>query len=136
MSPSDCGRNPGYLPDSVTANQLQALVINTLDEVKAQDVRVFDVTDKTSVTDHMVVASGTSSRHVKTIADHLVTAAKQAGFRPLGVEGAGDSDWVLVDLADVVVHVMLPQARSFYNLEKLWAVDAEPVTTGVVSESC
>jgi ribosome-associated protein len=118
-------------PDSVTANQLQALVINTLDEVKAQDVRVFDVTDKTSVTDHMVVASGTSSRHVKTIADHLVTAAKQAGFRPLGVEGAGDSDWVLVDLADVVVHVMLPQARSFYNLEKLWAVDAEPVSTGV-----
>lgn len=135
MSPSDCGRNPGDLPDSVTANQLQALVINTLDEVKAQDVRVFDVRDKTSVTDHMVVASGTSSRHVKTIADHLVTAAKQAGFRTLGVEGAGGSDWVLVDLADVVVHVMLPQARSFYNLEKLWAVDAEPVT-GVVSESC
>ncbi len=89
-------------PDSVTANQLQALVINTLDEVKAQDVRVFDVTGKTSVTDHMVIASGTSSRHVKTIADHLVASAKQAGFRPLGVEGTGGSDWVLVDLADVV----------------------------------
>lgn len=128
MGVSDCGRNPGKLPDSVTANQLQALVINTLDEVKAQDVRVFDVTDKTSITDHMVVASGTSSRHVQTIADHLVTAAKKAGFRPLGVEGGSGSEWVLVDLADVVVHVMLPKARSFYNLEKLWAVDAAPVT--------
>lgn len=128
METSDRGRNPGSSPDSVTPNQLQALVVNILDEVKAQDVRVFDVRDKTSITDHMVVASGTSSRHVKTIADRLVAAAKQAGVRPLGVEGEGGADWVLVDLADVVVHVMLPRTRSFYNLEKLWAVDAEPVT--------
>lgn len=125
---SDCGRNPGDSPDSVTADQLQALVVNILDEVKAQDVRVFDVTEKTSITDHMVVASGTSSRHVKTIADRLVAAAKDAGVRPLGVEGDNGSDWILVDLADVIVHVMLPKARSFYNLEKLWTVDAEPVT--------
>lgn len=128
METSDKGRNPGTSPDSVTAEPLQALVFNTLDEAKAQDIRVFDVRDKTAITDQMVVVSGTSSRHVQTIADRLVDAAKQAGFRPLGVEGGSGSDWILVDLADVVVHVMLPKARSFYNLEKLWTVDAQPAT--------
>lgn len=110
----------------MTPDQLQAFIVDTLDEVKARDVRVFDVRDKTSITDHMIVASGTSSRHVQTIADRLVESAKQAGVRPLGVEGERGSDWILVDLADVIVHVMLPKARSFYNLEKLWTVDAQP----------
>lgn len=112
----------------MTIDQLQALVIDTLDEVKARDIRVFDVRDKTSITDTMVIASGTSSRHVKTITDRIVEKAKHAGCAPLGVEGERGSDWMLVDLADVVVHVMLPRARSFYNLEKLWAVNPEPVS--------
>jgi len=115
----------------VTTDQLQALVIEALDEVKARDVRVFDVKDKTAVTDAMVIASGTSSRHVQTIADRVVETAKRAGHAPLGVEGGRDSEWVLVDLADVVVHVMLPRARGFYNLEKLWSVEAERLSAGL-----
>lgn len=112
----------------MTVDQLQALVIDTLDELKARDIRVIDVRDKTTITDTMVIASGTSSRHVKTIADRVVEKAKHAGRAPLGVEGGSGAEWLLVDLADVVVHVMLPRARSFYNLEKIWAVDPEPAT--------
>lgn len=112
----------------MTVDQLQALVIDTLDELKARDIRVIDVRDKTTITDTMVIASGTSSRHVKTIADRVVEKAKHAGQAPLGVEGGSGAEWLLVDLADVVVHVMLPRARSFYNLEKIWAVDPEPAT--------
>lgn len=107
---------------------MQALVVETLDEVRARDIRVFDVRNKTAITDTMVIASGTSFRHVKTITDRIVERAKHAGCPPLGVEGERGSEWLLVDLTDVVVHVMLPRARSFYNLEKIWAVDPEPAS--------
>ena len=102
-------------------------VHHALEELKARDVREIDVRGKTGITDFMVIASGTSSRHVKSIADEVVKQAKQAGIAPLGVEGEGDAEWVLVDLGDVVVHVMMPRTREFYGLERLWTVgDREP----------
>jgi len=104
------------------AGQLRALVLAALDDLKARDVREIDVREKSSVTDLLVVASGTSSRHVKSIADEVVRKAKQAGLPPIGVEGQREAEWVLVDLGDIVVHVMLPRTREFYGLERLWTV--------------
>lgn len=95
-------------------------------ELKAQDVVEIDVRGKTSVCDYMVVASGTSSRHVKSIADEVVKFAKRLDCQPLGVEGEREAEWVLVDLGDVVVHVFLPRVREFYALERLWTVGDEP----------
>jgi ribosome-associated protein len=95
-------------------------------ELKANDVAEIDVRGKTSVCDYMVVASGTSSRHVKAIADEVVRNAKKLDYQPLGVEGEREAEWVLVDLGDVVVHVMLPRVREFYALERLWTVGDEP----------
>ena len=103
--------------------RLLDLAAAALDELKAHDVRVLDVRSLTSITDHMVVASGTSDRHVRSIADRLVEKAKQAGKPPLGVEGEDVGEWVLVDLQDVVVHIMQPRAREFYKLEDLWATE-------------
>ena len=102
---------------------LKQLVINALDDLKAEEIVVLDVRNKTDVTDYIIVASGNSSRHVKAIANNVVHEAKQAGHAPLGVEGETDGEWLLVDLADVVVHVMQPQIRAFYDLENLWQVD-------------
>ena len=110
------------------AGQLRALVLAALDDLKARDVREIDVREKSSVTDLLVVASGTSSRHVKSIADEVVRKAKQAGLPPIGVEGQREAEWVLVDLGDIVVHVMLPRTREFYGLERLWTVGDEMPT--------
>ena len=95
-------------------------------ELKANDVVEIDVQGKTSVCDFMVIASGTSTRHVKAIADEVVRHAKKLDCQPLGVEGENEAEWVLVDLGDVVVHVMLPRVREFYALERLWTVGDEP----------
>ena len=95
-------------------------------ELKAKDVVEIDVRGKSSVTDYMVIASGTSSRHVKSIADEVVRFAKKLDVMPLGVEGEREAEWVLVDLGDVVVHVMLPRVREFYALERLWTVGDQP----------
>lgn len=111
------------------AARLHALVKTALDDLKAKDVREIDVRGKTSVTDLVVVASGTSTRHVKSIADEVVRSAKKAGLPPLGVEGQREAEWVLVDLGDIIVHVMLPRTREFYGLERLWTVgDEQPET--------
>ncbi|MBT3049144.1 MAG: ribosome silencing factor [Candidatus Thiodiazotropha sp. (ex Clathrolucina costata)] len=94
-----------------------------LDDMKAKDVVVLDVRGKTSITDIMIVASGTSDRHVKSIAQTVAFKAKQAGEMPLGTEGMEDGEWALVDLNGVVVHVMQPKVRDFYHLERLWSLD-------------
>jgi ribosome-associated protein len=101
---------------------LRKHVIDALEELKAKDIREIDVRGKTSIADLLVIASGTSARHVKSIADEVVKFAKKAGVMPLGVEGEQEAEWVLVDLGDVIVHVMLPRIREFYGLERLWTV--------------
>jgi ribosome-associated protein len=105
-----------------TRPPLVELVAAALDDLKAQNVAVLDVRELTDVADTIVIASGTSDRHVKSIAGRVVERARDAGFRSLGVEGERDGEWVLVDLQDVIVHVMLPRVREFYALEKLWDV--------------
>jgi ribosome silencing factor RsfS/YbeB/iojap len=102
------------------ASPLQETVTAALDDMKAVNVKVLDVRGLTDIADTMVIASGNSDRHVRSIADNVVRKAKEAGFRPLGTEGARDGEWVLVDLADILVHVMLPRVREFYGLERLW----------------
>lgn len=101
---------------------LLKLVESVLDENKAQNVRPMDVRDLTNIADYMVVATATSKRHAASMADKLIQAAKKHDAKPLGVEGENDSEWILIDLGDVVVHIMLPEAREFYSLEKLWTV--------------
>jgi ribosome-associated protein len=108
----------------VRSSEVLDLARDALDELKARDVEVLDVRKMTTITDYFVIASGTSDRHVKSLAERIVESAKQAGLAPLGVEGLERGEWVLVDLADVVVHVMQPQARDFYKLESLWSVGA------------
>jgi len=102
------------------AASLEAVVINALEDMKALEIKVLDVRGLTDVADTMVIASGTSDRHVRSVAQKVVEKTKAAGFRPHGVEGQQDSDWVLIDLNDMIVHVMLPRVREFYGLEKLW----------------
>ena len=108
--------------DEHAADDLRKLVMTALEDLKAEDIVEMDVHDKTSVTDYVVIASGTSNRHVKSIAGNVVAEAKQAGYRTLGVEEKDEAEWVLVDLGDVVVHVMQPKVRDFYDLESLWQV--------------
>ncbi|WP_415899273.1 ribosome silencing factor [Neptuniibacter sp. QD29_5] len=107
------------------AEKVLELVHTALEDMKAKEVVDLDVRGRSSVTDYMVIASGTSKRHVGSIGEEVVVKLKEAGVMPLGSEGQGVSDWILVDLGDVVVHVMMPDARDFYDLERLWGVDAE-----------
>lgn len=105
----------------MNADQLVTLVKTALADIKAQDVVALDVAGMTSIADHIVIASGTSSRHVKSIADRVIETVKAAGVKPLGTEGDAQADWVLVDIGDVIVHVMTPATRQYYDLERLWA---------------
>ncbi len=114
---------------------LLSTVLEAVAEIKAVDVVDIDVRGKTSVCDFMVIASGTSTRHVKSIADEVVKFAKRLDCQPLGVEGEREAEWVLVDLGDVVVHVMLPRVREFYALERLWTVGDQPPDAGEASRS-
>ncbi len=110
------------------ASPLQGIVTAALEDMKAVNVKVLDVRGLTDIADTLIVASGNSDRHVRSIADNVVVKSKAAGFRPLGKEGARDGEWVLIDLHDIVVHVMLPRVREFYGLEQLWeAADVAPV---------
>lgn len=102
------------------AEELRDLVVSALEDLKAIEINTIDVRGQNPLTDLFVVASGTSSRHVKSMADKVIVKAKEQGLQPLGVEGYNQGEWVLVDLNDVILHLMLPQTRAFYNLEKLW----------------
>jgi len=110
-----------------SAKEISAFALTVLDDLKAENVLRLDVRHLTSLFDVMLVASGRSDRHVRALADALIERAAQAGISLLGVEGKRSGEWVLVDLADVVVHVMLPRTRAFYELEKLWDIAAEEV---------
>ena len=115
----------------MTLEELRDLVIDVLSDMKAKDIKVLDVRGRTSITDIMIIASGTSSRHVKSLAETVAFKAKDAGEAPLGTEGVDDGEWALIDLNGVVVHVMQPRVRDFYQLERLWdpeIVDSDPVT--------
>ncbi len=117
--------NNQTVPDELTTDQLQELVVYSLEDFKANDILVIDVSGRSPLTERLVIASGNSTRHVKSMSENLIVKAKAAGRPPLGVEGAREGEWVLVDLNDVIVHLMLPQTRAFYNLEKLWEASAE-----------
>jgi len=106
-------------------DELTQLVVKSLEDMKAVDVKQLDVRGKTVITDVLVIASGTSDRHVKALAQSVALDAKSAGHAPLGEEGINSGEWALVDLNGVVVHVMLPKVRDYYQLERLWAVDDE-----------
>jgi ribosome-associated protein len=109
------------------AEELTALVVATLDDLKAINTVTVDVSTLTDVMDCLVITSGTSNRHVKALASNVSVEAKKQGMRPLGIEGDDAGEWVLVDFGDVVVHVMLPATRDFYDLERLWAVPEAPL---------
>lgn len=100
---------------------LKSVALDALEELKARDIAQLDVAELTDVADIMLIASGTSTRHVAALAQNVVERAKAAGLAPRGVEGGDNADWVLVDLSDVIVHIMLPEARALYDLERLWA---------------
>ena len=112
------------------SSELVELVEDSMNDLKAAEIRVLDVSAMTSITDFMVIASGTSDRHVRSIANRVVERAKQAGHGALGVEGHEYGEWVLVDLGDVVVHVMQPATRDFYKLENLWAMQEQAGASG------
>jgi len=109
--------------DSAT-QQLVDTSLAALADLKAKDIVTIDVRSLTGLADVMVIASGTSSRHVKSLADNIMVKVKEAGFKPLGQEGERDGEWILIDLAGVIVHVMLPSTRAFYDLERLWTPGA------------
>jgi ribosome-associated protein len=111
-------------PVKIAKTSLKSVVIDALADMKALEVKLLDVRGLTDIADFMVIASGTSDRHVRSVAQRVVEKAKLAGFRPHGVEGQQDGEWVLIDLHEMIVHVMLPRVREFYGLEKLWDLTA------------
>jgi ribosome-associated protein len=122
--PKSAVRGKRATPVEQRSELLKSIVIDALDDMKALEVKVLDVRGLTDVADTMIIASGTSDRHVRSVAKNVVEKTKAAGFRPHGIEGQQDSDWVLIDLNDMIVHVMLPRVREFYGLEKLWDITA------------
>jgi len=116
----------------LSIEELKQLILTTLDDMKAEDIVELDVNGKTSVTDLLIIASGTSSRHVKSIASNVAVEAKKQGSQPLGIEGEGEGEWVLVDMGDIIVHVMQPHVRQFYDLEKLWSFDEPAEATAEI----
>lgn len=104
----------------MNTEKLEALAVDAINDLKALDIVKFDVRDLTSIADIMIICSGTSNRHVKSIAENVVKKAKEAHLTYIKMEGEREGEWVIVDLADVIVHIMLPATREFYSLEDLW----------------
>ena len=126
LSPSETVKpSPQDQPDRAEFDTLKALVDEVLDDLKAEDISYTDMRGRSPLTDAMVVASGRSTRHVKSMAGKLMEKAKHAGFQPVGMEGEQGGEWILLDLNDIIVHLMLPSTRAFYNLEKLWSVSEQ-----------
>ena len=128
LEPSPSASNSHDFAMNTQAADVQAclkVVLEALEDVKAKDILAIDVSLISNVADAIVIASGTSTRHIKALADNVAEEARKAGFRPLGVEGERDAEWILIDLGFVVVHVMLPTARRFYDLESLWRAAPE-----------
>ena len=119
-------------PPATPTSPVPGLVQAALEDMKAVNVKVMDVRGLTDIADTLIIASGNSDRHVRSIADRVVQSAKAAGYRPFGVEGARDGEWALVDLHDVIVHVMLPRVREFYGLERLWGTPQAPAVAPAV----
>ena len=109
----------------MATKKLSKIVIDALEELKAFDIQIIDVKNISSITDTMIIASGNSSRQVKALADKTIEAVKKKKIRPLGAEGIQQGDWALIDLGDVIVHIMRPVIREYYQLEKLWSTDAQ-----------
>ena len=118
------------MPKAATAKKTQNWIQDALEDAKARDITVLDVRKISDFTDYMVIATGTSNRHVQSTADKVVDALRTHGVRTVGVEGGKIGDWVLIDFGDVIVHVMREETRDFYNLEKLWS-DAKRIELGV-----
>ncbi|MDR0234694.1 ribosome silencing factor [Acinetobacter sp.] len=130
LEPSPSASNSHELAMNIQNQDVQTclnVVQEALLDVKAKDIIRLDVSKISNVADAIVIASGTSTRHVKALADNVAEEARKAGFRPIGVEGERDAEWILIDLGIVVVHVMLPTARKFYDLESLWRATPESV---------
>lgn len=102
-------------------DEMKKVVIDALEDLKCKDIKCLDVREMTDITDYMIIASGTSNRHVKSLVNSVVVKCKENGALPIGVEGEESGEWVLVDLGDILVHVMLPDTRTFYDLERLWS---------------
>ena len=110
------------LGDAKTSKKVLGLVEAMLQDEKAEDVTVLDLTGKTSIADHMIIASGRSARHVTAIADNIIVRLKEVDVAKVSVEGRQQADWILLDVGDVILHLFRPEIRAFYNLEKMWAV--------------
>jgi len=115
-------------PQSTDVHACLKVVHEALLDVKAKEIVELDISKISNVADAIVIASGTSTRHIKSLANNVAEEARKAGFRPIGVEGERDAEWILIDLGFVVVHVMLPTARKFYDLESLWRTTPESIT--------
>ena len=118
-------------PPATPPSPVPGLVQAALDDMKAVNIKVLDVRGLTDIADTLIIASGNSDRHVRSIAERVIQSAKAAGYPPFGVEGARDGEWALVDLHDVIVHVMLPRVREFYGLERLWGTADAPAVSAV-----
>jgi ribosome-associated protein len=108
-----------------TATQIRDIVISAIEDAKGNDLKLLDVAHLTAITDYMMITSGTSNRHIQTIAETAMKKAAEQGFEKIGIEGLGQSEWVVVDFADVVLHIMSPAAREHYNIEGLWDISLE-----------
>jgi len=120
----NAGRSASARKLAPTPGEIEALATQSLEDDKAFDIVSVDLSGKTSIADYMLIASGTSARQVSAMADHLLETLKASGVKAVQVEGKSSGDWVLIDAGDVIIHLFRPEVRAFYNIEKMWMLDA------------